>query len=86
MSQLTVQEILDIADSKLEYSDFGNWHGNDDAIVEFVCECIKQEQEKEKNVLATWKQKQALFEGRDSQPIHPDGQIPRTRVCAAWID
>ena len=52
MSQLTVQEILDIADSKLEYSDFGNWHGSDDAIVEFVCECIKQEQEKEKNVLA----------------------------------
>ena len=52
MSQLTVQEILDIADSKLEYSDFGNWYGDDDEIVEFVCEIIKREKEKE-NVLAT---------------------------------
>lgn len=47
MSQLTVKEILEIADSKLGYSDLGNWYGNDDEIVEFVCEIIKQEQEKE---------------------------------------
>jgi hypothetical protein len=47
MSQLTVEEILDIADSKLGYSDMGNWYGNDDEIVEFVCEIIKQEKEKE---------------------------------------
>lgn len=53
MSQLTVDEILDIADARLGLDDFGRWYGNDDAIVEFVCECIKQEQEKEKNVLAT---------------------------------
>jgi hypothetical protein len=52
MSQLTVQEILDIADTKLKYSDFGNWHGSDDDIVEFVCEVIKREKEKQ-NVLAT---------------------------------
>ena len=52
MSQLTVKEILDIADSKLGYSDLGNWYGSDDDIVEFVCEVIKQEKEKE-NVLAT---------------------------------
>lgn len=51
MSQLTVQEILDIADTKLEYSDFGNWHGSDDAIVEFVCEIIKQEKEKENGLV-----------------------------------
>ena len=51
MSQLTVQEILDIADTKLEYSDFGNWYGNDDAIVEFVCEIIKQEKEKENGLV-----------------------------------
>lgn len=51
MSQLTVQEILDIADSKLEYSDFGNWHGSDDDIVEFVCEIIKREKEKENGLV-----------------------------------
>ena len=44
---LTVDEILDIADSKLEYSDFGNWYGKDDDIVEFVCEVLRREKEKE---------------------------------------
>ena len=44
---LTVDEILDIADSKLDLNDFGNWYGKDDDIVEFVCEVIRREKEKE---------------------------------------
>lgn len=51
MSQLTVKEILEIADSKLGYSDMGNWYGDDDEIVEFVCEIIKQEREKENGMV-----------------------------------
>jgi hypothetical protein len=50
--QLTVEEILDIADAKLGFSDFGNWYGKDDDIVEFVCEVLQREKEKE-NALAT---------------------------------
>jgi hypothetical protein len=44
---LTVDEIIDIAEAKLDLSDFGNWFGNDDDIVEFVCEVIRREKEKE---------------------------------------
>jgi len=49
---LTVEEILDIADAKLDISDFGNRYGNDDAIVEFVCEVLKRESEKENGMAA----------------------------------
>jgi len=49
---LTVEEILDIADAKLDISDFGKWYGNDDAIVEFVCEVLRQEKEKEDGLAA----------------------------------
>lgn len=48
---LTVDEILDIADAKLDISDFGNWYGTDDAIVEFVCEVLKRESEKENGLV-----------------------------------
>lgn len=49
--QLTNEEVLDIAESMLEYSDFGNWYGKDDAIVEFAYKLIQAEKEKQ-NVLA----------------------------------
>jgi len=39
--------LIDIAEAKLDLSDFGNWFGNDDDIVEFVCEVIRREKEKE---------------------------------------
>lgn len=51
MSQLTVDEILDIADARLGLDDFGRWYGSDDDIVEFVCEVIKREREKENGMV-----------------------------------
>lgn len=50
--QLTNEEVLDIAEAMLEYSDFGNWYGKDDAIVEFAYKLIQAEKEKQ-NVMAT---------------------------------
>ena len=50
--KLTNEEVLDIAESMLDYSDFGNWYGKDDAIVEFAYKLIQAEKEKQ-NVMAS---------------------------------
>ena len=50
--KLTNEEVLDIAESMLDYSDFGNWYGKDDAIVEFAYKLIKAERDKQ-DVMAT---------------------------------
>lgn len=44
---LSNDEVLDLADSMLEYSDFGNFYGNSDIIVEFAYALIQKEKEKE---------------------------------------
>lgn len=38
---MTNEQILDTADKYLEYSDFGNYHGNEDAIIEFAAEIMR---------------------------------------------
>ena len=50
--KLTNEEVLDIAEAMLDYSDFGNWYGKDDVIVEFAYKLIQAEKEKQ-NVMAT---------------------------------
>jgi len=40
---LTSEEVLEIADQKLDYSDFGNFYGDADYIVEFAYEIIRAE-------------------------------------------
>ena len=40
---LTSEEVLEIADQKLDYSDFGNFYGSADYIVEFAYEVIRAE-------------------------------------------
>lgn len=50
--KLTNDEVLDIAEAMLDYSDFGNWYGKDDSIVEFAYKLIQAEREKQ-NVMAT---------------------------------
>jgi hypothetical protein len=50
---LTNEEVLDLAEKYLEYSDFGNWHGNNDAVTEFAYALIRLEKERMiANVLA----------------------------------
>lgn len=44
--QLTNDEVLDLADTMLDYSDFGNYFGSADAIVEFAYALIQKEKEK----------------------------------------
>jgi hypothetical protein len=43
---LTNEEVVDILDERLEYSDFGNWHGNEDDLIEFAYYVVKAEDEK----------------------------------------
>ena len=43
---LTNKEVVDILDDRLEYSDFGNWHGNEDDLIEFAYYVVKAENEK----------------------------------------
>ena len=47
--ELTNDEVLDLADSMLDYSDFGNFYGNSDAIIEFAYALIQKEKEKTKS-------------------------------------
>jgi hypothetical protein len=39
---MTNEEILEIADDMLNYSDFGNYYGNEDDMLEFADRIIKR--------------------------------------------
>ena len=43
---LTNEEVVEILDDRLDYSDFGNWHGNEDDLIEFAYYVVKAENEK----------------------------------------
>jgi hypothetical protein len=43
---LTNKEVVEILDDRLDYSDFGNWHGNEDDLIEFAYYVVKAENEK----------------------------------------
>ena len=43
---LTNKEVVDILDERLDYSDFGNWHGNEDDLIEFAYYVVKAEDQK----------------------------------------
>jgi len=43
---LTNKEVVDILDDRLDYSDFGNWYGDEDALIEFAYYVVKAENEK----------------------------------------
>jgi energy-converting hydrogenase A subunit M len=43
---LTNEEVVDILDERLDYSDFGNWHGNEDDLIEFAYYVVKAEDQK----------------------------------------
>lgn len=43
---LSNEEVIEILDDRLDYSDFGNWHGDTDDLVEFAYYVIKAEDEK----------------------------------------
>jgi hypothetical protein len=39
---MTTEEILEVADQYLEYSDFGNFYGSEDSIVEFAAAIMRK--------------------------------------------
>jgi hypothetical protein len=43
---LTNKEVVDILDERLDYSDFGNYSGNEDDLIEFAYHIVKAEDEK----------------------------------------
>jgi hypothetical protein len=43
---LTNEEVVDILDERLDYSDFGNYSGNEDDLVEFAYYVVKAEDQK----------------------------------------
>ena len=43
---LTNKEVVDILDDRLDYSDFGNYSGNEDDLIEFAYYVVKAENEK----------------------------------------
>jgi hypothetical protein len=43
---LTNKEVVDILDERLDYSDFGNYSGNEDDLIEFAYYVVKSENEK----------------------------------------
>jgi hypothetical protein len=43
---LTNKEVVDILDDRLDYSDWGNWYGDEDALIEFAYHIVKAEDEK----------------------------------------
>lgn len=43
---LTNEEVVEILDDRLDYSDFGNWYGDEDALIEFAYHIVKAEDEK----------------------------------------
>lgn len=51
---VTEEELLELMDKFLEYSDFGNWHGNDNDMARFADALIKLEKKRIiENVLAS---------------------------------
>ena len=47
---LSNEEVLDIADQRLDYSDFGNFYGQPDYIVEFAYYVIQAEEAKRQSL------------------------------------
>ena len=43
---LTNEEVVEILDNRLDYSDWGNWYGDEDALIEFAYYIVKSEDEK----------------------------------------
>jgi len=43
---LTNKEVVEILDERLDYSDFGNYSGNEDDLIEFAYHIVKAEDEK----------------------------------------
>ena len=43
---LTNEEVVEILDDRLDYSDFGNWSGDEDDLIEFAYYVVKAENEK----------------------------------------
>ena len=43
---LTNKEVVDILDDRLDYSDFGNYSGSEDDLIEFAYYVVKAENEK----------------------------------------
>jgi hypothetical protein len=43
---LTNKEVVDILDERLDYSDLGNWYGDEDALIEFAYYVVKAEDQK----------------------------------------
>jgi hypothetical protein len=43
---LTNKEVVEILDERLDYSDFGNWYGDEDALIEFAYHIVKAEDQK----------------------------------------
>ncbi len=43
---LTNKEVVDILDDRLDYSDFGNYSGSEDDLIEFAYYVVKAEDEK----------------------------------------
>jgi hypothetical protein len=43
---LTNEEVVEILDDRLDYSDWGNWYGEVDALIEFAYYVVKAENEK----------------------------------------
>jgi hypothetical protein len=43
---LTNEEVVDILDERLDYSDFGNYSGSEDDLIEFAYYVVKAEDQK----------------------------------------
>jgi hypothetical protein len=43
---LTNEEVVQILDDRLDYSDFGDWSGDEDDLIEFAYYVVKAENEK----------------------------------------
>lgn len=43
---LTNEEVVEILDDRLDYSDWGNWYGDQDSLIEFAYYVVKAENEK----------------------------------------
>ena len=43
---LSNEEVVEILDDRLDYSDFGDWSGDEDDLIEFAYYVVKAENEK----------------------------------------
>ena len=43
---LTNEEVVEILDDRLDYSDFGDWSGDEDDLIEFAYYVVKAENDK----------------------------------------